>query len=319
MHPESKPASPQGAPRPFKRVIVAVDAGGASMKAVDYASRLCSPQSHVLVLGFFEDPAAYLKPHSRTQADVSAAFEELRRDELEALEHARTTLQRSGASVQLRLLGPALGKGEISAGLARVAQEWNADLVIVGAEPSAGILSLLASKVSVSLAEHTHRAILVVPSVAEASTLRMPQRILFAVDGSEASLHAVRVGMQLAPARAHLMAMFIEDRGVDLAELRKFVLSPAQDVKSAENVLDRAVAIMTEYGAGMAVERLVSHTRMTEDVAAAIKREAAQWGADIVVIGAQDRGGMFSWFRGHENERVAREIDRPLLVVNVAG
>lgn len=319
MEPISQLLSPHEAPKPFKRILVAVDAGGASLKAVTYATHLCSTDTKVLVLGFFEDPAVYLRPHSRTSVDVREAFDELRRDELAALESARNALQRSGASVQLRLLGPTLSKHETSVGLARVAHEWNAELVVVGAEPAAGILSVLAAKVSAALAEHTHRAILVIPSNADDSTLRMPERLMFAVDGSDASLHAVRIGMQLAPSHAHLMALFVEDRGVDLTELGQRLQAPSIDPKTATNALARATAIMSECGSGMSIDRQVSHTRLTEDVAAVIKREAQHWAADIVVVGAQDREGMLSWFTGHENERVARAIDRPLLVINVDG
>lgn len=310
--------SPHGAYQPFARILVAVDPGGASRKAVGYAAHLCSAQTQVLVVGIFEHPKAYLLPHSATPTDVRDAYEELKHDELAALETARATLSSSGAQVHLRLLGPTLGKSEISAQLARAAREWNADLIVVGAERTAGVLSLLATKVSAELAEHTHRAILVVPVDADASTLHPAKRLLFAVDGSEGSLHAVRVGLRLAPPHARLLALFVEDRGVDLAELRQFLVSPTLDPKTADHAVAKATAVMSEGNAAMKIESLVSHTRLTEDIAGAVRREAHNWKADIVVVGAEDRGGLFSWFRGHENERVAREIDRPLLVVNVA-
>ncbi|QBC31894.1 universal stress protein [Pandoraea sp. XY-2] len=319
MEPVSQLLSPHGFPKPFRRILVAVDPSGASLNAIPYAAHFCSPDTQVLVLGFFEDPEAYLTPHSRTPADVSAAFDELRRDELVALEGAQAVLQRTGAQVNKRLLGPALGNREISAGIARVAEEWNADLVVVGAEPAAGIAALLGTKVSAALAEHTHRAILMIPKKATESSLHHARRILFAVDGSEASLHAVRVGMQVAPPHSSLLAIYVEDRGVDVSELEESLLTPAPSVPHAANALAQASAIMTELGAKGNIERRVSHTRLAEDVAAALLREAQEWDADLVVVGAQDRHGLFSWFNGHENERVARAIDRPLLVVNQAG
>ncbi|UVA81955.1 universal stress protein [Pandoraea commovens] len=318
MSPNSPLLSPQTAHRPFKRILIAVDPGGASSKAVGYAAHLCSAQTQVLVMGIFEDPKAYLLPHSATPADVREAFEELKNDELASLETARSTLRSTGAQVHLRLLGPALGNLEISTQLARTARDWDADLIVVGAERKAGVISLLATKVSAVLAEHTHRAILVVPGDADESTLHPAKRLLFAVDGSDAALHAVRVGLRLAPPHARLLALFVEDRGIDLAQLRQFLVSPTFDSRTADHAVEQAKAVMAEGNPGITIESLVSHTRLTEDVACAIKREAHDWRADIVVVGAEDRNGMFSWFRGHENERVAREIDRPLLVVNVA-
>ncbi|VVE36104.1 Stress response protein NhaX [Pandoraea eparura] len=319
MEPVSQLLSPHGFPKPFRRILVAVDPSGASLNAIPYTAHFCSPDTQVLVLGFFEDPEAYLTPHSRTPADVSAAFDELRRDELVALEGAQAVLQRTGAQVHKRLLGPALGNREISAGIARVAEEWQADLVVVGAEPAAGIATLLATKVSAALAEQTHRAILMIPKQATESSLHHARRILFAVDGSEASLHAVRVGMQVAPPHASLLAVYVEDRGVDVSELKASLLSGAPEVLQAASALRQATTIMTELSAKGEIESRVSHTRLTEDVAAALLRESQEWDADLVVVGAQDRHGLFSWFNGHENERVARVIDRPLLVVNQAG
>lgn len=319
MEPVSQLLSPHGFPKPFRRILVAVDPGGASLNAIPYTAHLCSRDTQVLLLGFFEDPEAYLRPHSRTQAEVHDAFDELRRDELAALNGAQAALQGTGAQVHMRLLGPALGNREISAGIARVADEWNAELVVVGAEPAAGISAVFATKVSAVLAEHTHRAILVIPRDATPSSLHHARRILFAVDGSDASLHAVRVGMQLAPAHADLLAVYVEDRGVDVAELTDSLLPASHGTPKAASALTRATAIMSELGSKPTIESRVTHTHLTEDVAGAVLRASREWDADLVVVGAQDRNGMFSWFTGHENERIARTIDRPLLVVNVAG
>ncbi|VVE22372.1 UspA domain-containing protein [Pandoraea horticolens] len=319
MEPVSQLLSPHGIPKPFRRILVAVDPAGASQNAVAYTTRLCTHETQVLVLGFFEDPAAYLKPHSRTPADMHQAFNELREDELLAMERAKVALQRSGASVHPRLLGRALGNRDISAGIARVANEWNADLVVVGAEPADGLFATLTTRVSGVLAEHTHRAILVIPERAIESSLHLPRRILFAVDGSDASLSAVRTGMQLAPAHAQLLAVYVKDQGVDMSDPKEFLRSPSSGMSRGELALESATTLMSEQAPNATIERRLSHAGMTEDVAAAIVRETREWEADLVVIGAQDREGLSSWFNGHENERVARVIDRPLLIVNGAG
>lgn len=319
MEPVSQLLSPHGIREPFRRILVAVDPAGASQNAVAYTTRLCTHETQVLVLGFFEDPAAFLTPHSRTPADMRQAFNELQEDELLALERAKVALQRSGASVHHRLLGRALGNRDISAGIGRVSNEWNADLVVVGAEPADGRFATLTTRVSGVLAEHTHRAILVIPERAIESSLHLPCRILFAVDGSDASMNAVRTGMRFAPAHAQLLAVYVEGRGVDLSDLKESSRSPSSGMSRGERALDSATALMSAQASNATIERRLSHTGMTEDVAAAIVRETREWEADLVVIGAQDREGLSSWFNGHENERVARAIDRPLLVVNGAG
>ncbi|WP_224787032.1 universal stress protein [Pandoraea sputorum] len=317
--PPSSLLSPQDATERWRRILVAVDPRGASRQAVAYATRLCSASTHVLVLGFFEHPYAYMMPHSRTPADVHAAFDELRHDEASVLSDASGALACTGAKIETRLLGPALGNREIAAAIARVAQAWRADLIIVGAATAHGIFATLATNVSVALSRYTHRAILIVPAHAGAACSHSPQRILFGIDGSDASLNALRVGMRLAPPYAELLALYIEDRGVDLANVQQFLLEPACRVSRSAKALKRAMALLSKPGKNVRIETRVSHTRLMEDVAQAIVRESRQWGADLIVTGARDRHGMFAWIDGHENERLARAVDRPLLVVPAHG
>ncbi len=266
----------------YRNILVAFDASPPSETALIHAARLAKALGARLRVAYVEvDPALYFPLMAAALPSVADMQNALNAETLAVREAALDILAREGVAADFATLPLMDSHMHIADRLLTEVRRVGADLVVTGS--------------------HGRRSL---------------ARVTL---GSEASLHAVRVGMQVAPPHSSLLAIYVEDRGVDVSELEESLLTPTPAVPRAENALAQASAIMTELGAKGNIERRVSHTRLAEDVAATLLREAQEWEADLVVVGAQDRHGLFSWFNGHENERVARAIDRPLLVVNQAG
>lgn len=143
----------------------------------------------------------------------------------------------------------------------------------------------------------------------------MFQRILVPVDGSETSGRALQEGLKLAegqPVQLLLLHVvealqFLDAEGyVNYAELRELTRQIGQ------RALDVAQEQVRQAG-------LTAETRLVESggerIAAVIDAEAADWRADLVVIGTHGRSGFSHLLFGSVAEGVVRGSSVPVLLV----
>ncbi|HEU5393571.1 MAG TPA: universal stress protein [Candidatus Methylomirabilis sp.] len=219
-----------------------------------------------------------------------------------------------------RLLGPRgpgaelrVSEGEPRAEIVRAAEEWGAELVVVGARGLGGVRGLLVGSVSLDVARHAPCPVLVVKGQPQGF-----RRVVVAVDGSPDSLEALRfftllplpgklrvrlVGVvnrlripPLAPraARAHLRAVVDQ-----LARERRAEVETALQ-KAAAGLRDRVGAVELAIPVGRPGEQIV--------------REATEFGADLVVVGARGLGGVKRFLLGSVSEEVLRAARCPVLI-----
>jgi nucleotide-binding universal stress UspA family protein len=109
--------------------------------------------------------------------------------------------------------------GVVVQALADAAHAWQAELLVVGARHHHGLARSVEGTVSEALTKLLQCPLLVVPegySVVE--NKRLPERILFAVDGSPYAANASRFGVRFAARDAHLRALYVIDRAVRLSD-----------------------------------------------------------------------------------------------------
>ena len=122
----------------------------------------------------------------------------------------------------------------------------------------------------------------------------MYKKILVAVDGSATSKLALAEAVRLAKAfQSTLRAVYIVDSPAMLFDVGYY--DPTELRKS---FIQAGTTLLGEIEESLAKDGVPQETALVEtegigeDVAAALQRDAAKWGADVVVIGTHGRRGL---------------------------
>ncbi len=137
-------------------------------------------------------------------------------------------------------------------------------------------------------------------------------RILVAVDGTEASLRGLRVAAQLA---FRYQAEFVVLTVVTVPQ--SVARTSTMNQRSIEGYIERlardslrgAVAVLREYGVGAEVKVAVGPAAET------ILSEVETSGADLVVMGRRGRNEPKDLILGSVSYRVSRHVRVPILLV----
>jgi len=196
--------------------------------------------------------------------------------------------------------------------IVRAAEEWPADLVVLGARGLTSVARFLLGSVSLAVARHAHCPVLVVKGSA-----RPVRRFVVAVDGSDQAAAAAAFVRQLAVTGARLTLLGV----VELPRLLSAVspvesASPAvieaivaEQTTALQNALSRARATLGDSVA--TVEQRLASGYPAEE----ILRAATEDDSDLVVVGARGLGLLKRLLLGSVSEAVLRHADRPVLIV----
>jgi nucleotide-binding universal stress UspA family protein len=197
------------------------------------------------------------------------------------------------------------------------AEEWHADLVVLGARGLGAVAGFLLGSVSMGVARHAHCSVMIVKGVPA------PLRgALLAIDASPG-----------AAAASAFLARLPLDSGVTVRLLGVVerphypATTPAlaagmvrqaigQMVQERRTVLERALDNAAgAFGAVKRVERQVVVGHPVDEIVAA----AARPGVNLVVVGARGLGALQRVLLGSVSEEVLRHVDRTVLVVKSGG
>jgi nucleotide-binding universal stress UspA family protein len=145
----------------------------------------------------------------------------------------------------------------------------------------------------------------------------MYSRILVALDGSPTASAALDAAIRLAhDCGAELQPLYVIDVPVMAYDVPGFDPSIVRDayVDEGRIVCAEAQARMTRAGLKGA-PRSVEVELGGEDIARCIERTAADWHADLIVMGTHGRRGVQRLVLGSVAERVLRNACRPVLLV----
>jgi nucleotide-binding universal stress UspA family protein len=308
----------RNAPFPFARILVAVDSTPASAAALRYLRQIVPTGATVRVVSVAENPHTLVPLGGWAGAQLEAARDGLRLDAEAAIKAAQAQLDRCGAQVEGQLIDLCRVGGDLVHALAEAVSQWSPDLVVLGARHHRALLHWVEGEVSAPLARLLHAPILIVPVEYESELDGPPSRILFATDGSDASLNALRAGAGLAAPRSNWRVVYFVDRllgretGPLEAQLEETLTT------SGQVALKAAVDVLAECDPqkAWAVETALITTRNTyDDVPHAIERDAQDWKPELVVLGTHGRRGLTRWLLGSVAERTLRLTSVPLLLV----
>jgi nucleotide-binding universal stress UspA family protein len=287
------------------RVLLATDGSKDAQAALAFLLALpLPPSSTVRVTIAVTLPSFALGMPSAKEFDRSA---------LEAargvLEEARTRLGGCGLTIEADV-----AVGDPKSEIVRIAEEWGADLLVLGARGLSPFKRFLLGSVSLSVARHAPCPVLVVKG-----RPRKLGSVLVAMDDSEDSFRAVRF-LQSLPlprqARLRLLSVVEPVRYPTSAPkaLRGQLVTMIKELESKrraelEKVLERAAAQLDEK-----ITR-VTRATPTGDPANTIVATAAAHDADLIVVGARGQGGMERFLLGSVSESVLRHARCPTLIV----
>jgi nucleotide-binding universal stress UspA family protein len=145
----------------------------------------------------------------------------------------------------------------------------------------------------------------------------MYTKILAAVDGSSIAMRALQEAIQLAKTQdAALMTVYvieyphnyIADLGYDPAPVTEALVSEGTQILQQVEGLMKSEHIACS-------SRLVDNRHSLNSIAEQLQQVAAEYEADLVVLGTHGRGGFKRLLLGSVAEAFVRLSDRPVLLV----
>jgi nucleotide-binding universal stress UspA family protein len=282
------------------RVLIATDGSTDARTAAQWLVDLPLPhQASALVLTVVDLPPSPLD--IPTVADFKRTLLDEGRtaaDELLPLFKGRL------ASVESRVVA-----GDPRQEIPRLAQEWAADLIVVGARGLGAVATAVLGSVSLAVARHAPCPVLVVrPSP------RPLRSAAVALDGSEGALEAARFFARF-PLPAGL--------AVRLIGVVEPPPMPRTAPSGARSMLRAAVSLITEdrrrvleAAVDEAAKRFVSPARELPVGPPAETLERLSAEVDLIVLGARGLGPLKRLLLGSVSERVLRHAACPVLIVH---
>ena len=298
-----------------RRVLIAVDSSAASRQALTYARNILPYGAEVRLVSVAENPHTLFPMGRHVGQALDLARDELLRDAAEALDQARGWMAQCDVRIETEVIDLSKHGSDVVDTLVDLADSWNADLLVAGARQHHGFQRWVEGTVSEPLTRRLRCPMLVVPEKYSTTDGHLPERILFAVDGSPQSMSALEYGIRFATPDTHLRAVYVIDRAVRLSDF--FPIDALEDAFADEG--KQALAAAEPVLAGVSARTttaLVRTGRTSDDVAHAILREASDWDAQLIVMGTHGRRGMARWILGSVAGRVAHITQTPLLLIH---
>jgi nucleotide-binding universal stress UspA family protein len=273
------------------RIVVGVDGSGSAAAALAWAARLAGvADAEVVVAHAFEPKEAEVSPER---------YETMKRDAESRLANEWSSPLRE-CDVKHRPLLVA-GSPEV---LLDVADEADADLVVVGPQVRGDVAVLHIGSLAHHLAHHTRRPLAIIP---ERGAQAGFDRIVVGVDGSEGSAAAVRWCADVARAlSADVLAVYAFEPIVEWV--------PESDPRSWRQLVEREI---TEWVAPLRATGVRVGTRVVKDIHAvgALADAAQQAGAGVVTVGTRGRGGFGRLRLGHVAIQLVHHTHIPVVLV----
>jgi nucleotide-binding universal stress UspA family protein len=294
--------------RPEPRVLLATDGSEEAVRATRTALALADElgaELHVVHVGHLP-PAFY---ESMGAVTLDRELEDRMRGRAE--EEARTRLEEQVQSIAAdggKVAQAHARIGRPDAQIVGLAEELDADLIVVGSRGLGPLRRALMGSISTSVLHHAHTSVL----VARGEPVSFPAKILVALDGSEEATAAVRVAARLASASgSELHVVYVGELMPVYHPERHSYLAQYDTIRDeARHLLDEQVEQLRAGGVQIAQAHLEVGYPDREIVAI-----AEGIGAGLVVVGSRGLGGMRRALVGSISDSVVRHAHGPVLVV----
>ncbi len=234
----------------------------------------------------------------------------------EVLEVMRQFLERAGVLPQAQLIAEA---GDASTTIVDQALTTRADLIVIGTHGRRGFKRLLLGSVAETVLHEAPCPVLTVSPHTEAATSDVVtfKRILCPIDFSPSALQALGFALDLARQAGglvtllHVVELLPEDAPLDSSQFNVSEFR-AHMINDAKQRLRSLVA--EESRAWSEIDDVIVSGRAYRE----ILRAAEARSADLIVMGAQGRGGVDLALFGSTTQQVVRSAACPVLTVRGA-
>jgi nucleotide-binding universal stress UspA family protein len=290
------------------RVLLATDGSEDARAATAWLGRFpLPPRSTLRVVTGVSVPASALDLPT-----VRELYEGLRAEGRRVADAARAALASRFASADVHV-----DDGDARHAILAAAEEWRADLVVLGARGLGAVAGFLLGSVSLGVARHAHCSVMVVRGAPA------PLRgALVAVDGSPGATAAAAflARLPLEPQTAVRLLGVVErphypptTPALAAGMVRQAIEQMVKERRTAlEQALEKAAGA---FGAVKRVERQVVVGHPVDEIIGA----AARPGVNLVVVGARGLGALQRALLGSVSEGVLRHVDRSVLIVKTGG
>jgi nucleotide-binding universal stress UspA family protein len=283
----------------WKTIVVGVDGSPEAVHAAEVGCELARRTSaHCRLVHAAPDYWSAV-----TAPELGLDVQELDRG---TVEHARALVD---ASMRGRVPDPLLAGMEIQVGrppaiLSSVAERDHADLIVLGGKHHRGLDRVTTSTIVHMVRLHD------VPVLATTSGLPPVKRVLAAVDLSYAARPVIAMAEQWA-------ALFGAQLRV-LSVVEPMPVVPGVALKIGDEEVYHAAEQLLDLQVWPAITRSDAETVVRRGrAAAAIADEAAQWQADLLVLGSHGKGWASRLLIGSTSERLLHLLPVSMLVVPV--
>jgi nucleotide-binding universal stress UspA family protein len=178
------------------------------------------------------------------------------------------------------------------------ADEWKADLVVVGSHGRSALGRFILGSVSKKVVTDSHHSVRVARGVVKKSDGK-PPRVMIGVDGSPEAEHAVRaVGMRVWPEGTEVRIIAVDD-GTSPARISRVLPTAAAMIRISNEKASEAARMMVEWAENelRAIGLSVSVVVEKGDPQRVLIEEARKWDADSIFVGSRKFSGAVERFR----------------------
>ena len=291
------------------RILIGYDGSESADAALDDLRRAGLPREvEVLIVSVSDglvDPSssiADIAGSALTSRRVTSAIALVREQAALALAEAKEFAAKAGDRVrssfpdwEVRAVGIA---GKPTTELMNKADEWKADLVVVGSQGRSALGRFMLGSVSKKVVTDSHHSV----RVARGTVTKnggLPPKIMIGVDGSTESEHAVRaVGMRVWPGGTEVRIIAVDD-GTSPARISSVLPTAAAMINSSNEKVSEAARMMVEWAENelRAIGLQVSVAIEKGDPQRVLIEEARKWDADSIFVGGRKFSGAIERFR----------------------
>jgi nucleotide-binding universal stress UspA family protein len=181
--------------------------------------------------------------------------------------------------------------------LTNKADDWKADLVVVGSQGRSALGRFILGSVSKKVVTDSHHSVRVARGTVEKNGV-LPLKIMIGVDGSHEAEHAVRaVGMRVWPEGTEVRIIAVDD-GTSPARISRVLPTAAAMIRSSNEESCEAARMMVEWAENQlrAIGLQVSVALEKGDPQRVLIEEARKWDADSIFVGSRKFEGTLERF-----------------------
>jgi nucleotide-binding universal stress UspA family protein len=298
----------------YEQVLVAIDESEISRLALQEAIGLATRLGARLCIAHGIDAVT---ANAYNLADRDSFLASKTQTGRAMLERAEAAAGEAGVRTEKRLLEvDAIGRSRLPEVIVKAADDWEANLIVIGTHGRRGMSHLLLGSVAEGIVHIASRPVLVVPgrsaSVPGASE-RTYANLMVAVDGSSTSAPALQEAIDFARHMGSaLRVVYAADTANGATD------KAAINGSRAEEILEAAREKAGAAGLEVQTSTLES-SRQASAIADAVAADATAWPAHLIVLGTHGRQGLERLRMGSVAEAILRVSPTPVLLVRTVA